>query len=182
MDENDLLDNGLSEMEDLLNRAEVGRLALFDGTIPYVIPLNYLYKDRKIVFHCAYKGKKLDIISVNPKCCFEVDEYKGEVSYHYESLCDLDYTSVLAYGHARIEDNDETKVQLLQLFSEKYDELYKKPISKGGKRFTLEQVNKCCCIIVDVFELTGRREEIEGDIRKRTKWHKKIEENSTHVR
>jgi nitroimidazol reductase NimA-like FMN-containing flavoprotein (pyridoxamine 5'-phosphate oxidase superfamily) len=134
------VNGGLSEMEEILCRAEVGRLALFDGTMPYIIPLNFLYKDGQIVFHCAWEGKKLDIISMNPNCCFEVDEYLGEVSYHYESRCHLDYDSVLAFGRARIEDNDETKVKLLQLFSEKYDELYKKPASEGGKRFTLEQV------------------------------------------
>jgi nitroimidazol reductase NimA-like FMN-containing flavoprotein (pyridoxamine 5'-phosphate oxidase superfamily) len=174
MDETRLLDDGLSEMEDILNRAEVGRIALFDGTIPYIIPLNFLYKDGKIVFHCAWEGKKLDIISMNPKCCFEVDEYMGEVSYHYESRCHLDYNSVLAFGSARIEDNDETKVQLLQLLSEKYVELYKKPISEGGKRFTLEQVTECCCIIIDVSELTGRREVNVGGKRKITMWHKKL--------
>jgi nitroimidazol reductase NimA-like FMN-containing flavoprotein (pyridoxamine 5'-phosphate oxidase superfamily) len=99
----------------------------------------------------------------------------GEVSYHYESRCHLDYISVLAFGDARIEDNDETKVQLLQLLSEKYIELYKKPIPEGGKRFTLEQVSECCCIIIDVSELTGRREETVDGKRTITKWHKKIE-------
>jgi nitroimidazol reductase NimA-like FMN-containing flavoprotein (pyridoxamine 5'-phosphate oxidase superfamily) len=161
-------------MEDILNRAEVGRMALFDGTMPYIIPLNFLYKDGIIVFHCAWEGRKLDIISMNPNCCFEVDKYMGEVSYHYESRCHLDYDSVLAFGRARIEDNDETKVQLLQLLSEKYNELYKKPLSEGGKRFKLEQITECCCIIIDVFELTGRREVTVDGKRKKKKWYKKL--------
>ena len=174
MDETGLVDDGLSEMVDILNRAEVGRMALFDGTIPYIIPLNFLYKDGKIIFHCAWEGRKLDIISKNPNCCFEVDQYMGEVSHHYESRCHLDYESVLAFGRARIEDNDETKVQLLQLLSERYNELYKKPVSEGGKRFTLEQVTECLCIIIDVFELTGRREVTVDGKRKKIKWHKKL--------
>ena len=174
MDETGFEDDGLSEMEDILNQAEVGRMALFDGTMPYIIPLNFLYKDGKIVFHCAWEGRKLDIISMNPNCCFEVDKYMGEVSYHYESRCHLDYDSVLAFSRARIEDNDETKVQFLQLLSEKYNELYKKPLSEGGKRFTLEQITECCCIIIDVFELTGRREVTVDGTRKKIKWHKKL--------
>jgi nitroimidazol reductase NimA-like FMN-containing flavoprotein (pyridoxamine 5'-phosphate oxidase superfamily) len=161
-------------MEDILNRAEVGRMAIFDGTMSYIIPLNFLYKDGIIVFHCAWEGRKLDIISMNPNCCFEVDKYMGEVSYHYESRCHLDYDSVLAFGRARIEDNDETKVQLLQLLSEKYNELYKKPLSEGGKRFKLEQITECCCIIIDVFELTGRREVTVDGKRKKKKWYKKL--------
>ena len=174
MDETGFEDDGLSEMVDILNRAEVGRMALFDGTMPYIIPLNFLYKDGKIIFHCAWEGRKLDIISTNPNCCFEVDQYMGEVSYHYESRCHLDYDSVLAFGRARIEDNDETKVQLLQLLSERYNELYKKPVSEGGKRFTLEQITECLCIIIDVFELTGRREVTVDGKRKKIKWHKKL--------
>jgi len=174
MDETGLVDDGLSEMEDILNRAEVGRMALFDGTMPYIIPLNFLYKDGKIIFHCAWEGRKLDIISTNPNCCFEVDQFMGEVSYHYESRCHLDYDSVLAFGRARIEDNDETKVQLLQLLSERYNELYKKPVSEGGIRFTLERITECLCIIIDVFELTGRREVTVDGKRKKIKWHKKL--------
>jgi nitroimidazol reductase NimA-like FMN-containing flavoprotein (pyridoxamine 5'-phosphate oxidase superfamily) len=170
----ELVDDGLLEMEYVLNRAEVGRMALFDGEMPYIVPLNFLYKDGKIVFHCAWDGRKLDIISRNPNCCFEVDEYMGEVSYHYESRCHLDYDSVLAFGRARIEDNDEAKVQYLQLLSEKYDELYKKPVSEGGKRFTVKQVTDCCCVIIDVYELTGRREVTVDGKRKKTKWHKKL--------
>ena len=174
MGENELVEDNLVEMENIVKRAEVGRLALVDDMMPYIIPLNFLYKDGKIVFHCAWEGKKLDIISMNPNCCVEVDEYMGEVSDHYESQCPLNYNSVLAFGRARIEDNDETKVQLLQLFSEKYNELYKKPVSEGGKKFTLEQVTECCCIIIDVSEITGHRTVTVDGKRKKTIWHKKL--------
>jgi nitroimidazol reductase NimA-like FMN-containing flavoprotein (pyridoxamine 5'-phosphate oxidase superfamily) len=174
MDETVFEDDGLSEMEKILKRAEVGRMAIYDGTMPYIIPLNFLYTDGKIVIHCAWEGKKLDIISKNPNCCFEVDEYIGEVGYHYESQCHLDYDSVLAFGRARIEDNNETKAQLLQLFSEKYDELYKKSVSEGGKRFTVEQVSRCCCLVIDVSELSGRREITVDGERKKTMWHKEL--------
>ncbi|MFC1802928.1 pyridoxamine 5'-phosphate oxidase family protein [Thermoproteota archaeon] len=171
MGENELVEDNLVEMENILKRAEVGRLALVEDMMPYIIPLNFLYKDGKIVFHCDWEGRKLDIISTNPNCCFEVDEYMGEVSYHYESRCHLDYNSVLAFGLARIEDDNDIKVQLLQLLSEKYNELYKKPISDGGKRFTLERVAECCCIIIDVFELTGRKERTVNGKRKKTMLH-----------
>jgi len=72
--------DGLGEMEELLGKAEVGRLALCDGELPYVIPLNFVYYDKMIIFHCGWEGKKLDIIIKNPFCCFEVDEFKGKVA------------------------------------------------------------------------------------------------------
>jgi nitroimidazol reductase NimA-like FMN-containing flavoprotein (pyridoxamine 5'-phosphate oxidase superfamily) len=163
-------ENGLNGMEGILKQAEVGRLALSDGSKPYVIPLNFLYKDGKIAFHCAWKGKKLDLISKNPNCCFEVDEFMGEVSYHYDSKCHLNYYSVLAFGKASVENQAEEKIRLLQLFSEKYNELYKKPISEGGIRFTAERVDECCCVVIDVEELTGRWERTVNGERKLSEW------------
>jgi hypothetical protein len=72
------IEGGLEEMEKLLKKAEVGHVALCDGSMPYAVPLNFLYYGGKIAFHCAWKGKKLDIIAKNPNCCFEVDKFMGE--------------------------------------------------------------------------------------------------------
>ena len=42
-----------------------------DG-LPYVVPLNYIYHDGYIIFHCALEGHKLDNIRHNPQVCFTV--------------------------------------------------------------------------------------------------------------
>lgn len=132
MDSKSIAD-GLAEMEEILEKTDIGRLALSDSTKPYIIPLNFLYTNGKIAFHCAWEGKKLEFIAANPNCCFEVDDFRGNLSYHYKSKCHLDYDSVLAFGKARIENNDEKKIRFLQLFAEKHDEKYRKPISEGEK-------------------------------------------------
>jgi len=85
----------------------------------------------------------------------------GEVSYHYEARCHLDYDSVLAFGKARIENDEEKKIRLLQLLAEKYSEIYRNPLSEGGKRFGKARVSECCCVVIDIQELTGRRERTE---------------------
>lgn len=164
------IEDGLWEMENILKRAEVGRIAVCDGLIPYVVPMNFLYSKGKIVFHCAWKGKKLDLIIKNPNCCFEVDEFMGKISYHYKTRCNLDYDSVLAFGKARIENNEAEKLILLQLFAEKYDELYRNPLSEGGKRFEKTRLSECCCVIIDVEELTGRQERTVVGDRQKTWW------------
>ena len=164
------VEGGLEEMEKILKRAEVGRIALCDGSEPYIVPVNFFYHERKIAFHCAWEGKKLDIIEKNPNCCFEVDEFMGEVSYHYEARCHLDYDSVLAFGKARIENDEEQKIRLLQLFAEKYSEVYRKPLSEGGKRFGKARVSECCCVVIDIQQLTGRRERTVQGKHKKTMW------------
>jgi hypothetical protein len=126
------VEDGLDEMEKILKRVEVGRIALCDDSKPYIVPVNFFYHEGKIAFHCAWEGKKLDLIDKTPNCCFEVDEFMGEVSYHYEARCHLDYDSVLAFGKAR--------------------------------------VSECCCVVIDIQELTGRRERTEEGKHKKTMW------------
>jgi nitroimidazol reductase NimA-like FMN-containing flavoprotein (pyridoxamine 5'-phosphate oxidase superfamily) len=162
--------DGLQEMEEILKNAEVGRVAFCDDSVPYVVPLNFLYYDARIAFHCAWKGKKLDIIRKNPNCCFEVDEFMGEVSYHYDERCHLDYDSVLAFGKAHVENDETEKTRLLQLFAEKYSEIYRRPLSEGGKRFGKSRVSECCCVVINVEELTGRRERTREGKRKKIMW------------
>jgi len=165
--------NGLKEMEELLKKAEVGRLALSDGTKPYAVPINFLYEDRKIIFHCTWKGKKLDIISKNPNCCFEVDEFMGEVSYHYDALCHLDYDSVLAFGKARIENDEERKLRFFSLLHQKYKAIYRKPLSEDGLQFNRDYPTfaRTRCVVIDVEELTGRRERTVEGKRSKILWH-----------
>ena len=154
-------------MEKILEGAEVGRLGLSDGSTPYVLPLNFAYLPGKIGFHCDWTGKKLDLIAKNPRCCFEVDEYKGEVNYHYDALCHLDYDSVIATGNARIESEEEKIWQFFQALHAKYKEIYRKPVDKGGKVFDRKRVREACCVVIDVQEMTGRRERtIEGKVSK----------------
>jgi hypothetical protein len=158
------------KMEEILQRAEVGRLALTTDNQPYIIPLNFLYWDGKIAFHCGWKGKKLELIAENNTCCFEIDEFMGEVSYHYDSLCHLDYDSVLAFGTARIENDHERKKDIFQRLHAKYKEIYRKPIASGGVRFDEARLDEACCVVIDVEELTGRRERTVNDQREKHVW------------
>lgn len=170
MTSNNVSSSELEKMEQILQHAEVGRLALSRDNLPYIIPLNFLYWDGKIAFHCGWKGKKLDLIAKNNACCFEIDEFMGEVTYHYDSLCHLDYDSVLAFGTARIENDNETKKEIFQRLHAKYKEIYRKPISSGGVRFDEARLDEACCVVIDIQELTGRRERTINDQRVKQVW------------
>lgn len=165
-------EDGLAAMEATLNQAEVGRLALSQDGQPYIVPLNFLYQDGQIAFHCALTGKKLDIIAQNPRCCLEVDEFQGEVSYHYDALCHLDYDSVLAVGTARIEDEPAAKLRFFAGLHAKYKEIYRKPVAEGGLTFdtSYPRFDTTCCVVIDVDELTGRRERTVDGERQKTTW------------
>jgi nitroimidazol reductase NimA-like FMN-containing flavoprotein (pyridoxamine 5'-phosphate oxidase superfamily) len=165
---------GLAKMEQILSRAEVGRLALSNGKTPYIIPLNFAYLNGKIGFHCAWQGKKLDLLALNPRCCFEVDQHMGEVSYHYDALCHLDYDSVIATGVARIEKDEDAIWQFFQALHAKYKEIYRKPVEEGGKLWDRKRLRECCCVVMDVEELTGRRERTVDGKRSKVMWQHKF--------
>ena len=55
------------EMERILREENLGYLGLSLDGMPYVVPLNYVYVEGKIVFHCALAGKKLDYLKANPQ-------------------------------------------------------------------------------------------------------------------
>ena len=88
----------------ILKNCKSGVLAVSgDDGYPYTVPLNFVYKDGKIYFHCAKNGHKLDAIKQNKKVSFCVIE-KDEVDS--EKLTTL-FRSVVVFGKAEIMENEE---------------------------------------------------------------------------
>ena len=63
----------LAEIEAIINRSLVCRLAMVDGDLPYIVPLCFGYDKNKLYFHTGTKGKKIDILKQNPHVCVEFD-------------------------------------------------------------------------------------------------------------
>jgi len=139
-------------MEQLLRSEEVGRLGLACGDEPYVIAINYTYTDRKILIHCALKGRKLEIIRRNPNACFEISRQQGEAVPHAGNKCDMPFESVLCYGQARVVDDIGERVEILNRFQARYD-----TPEKTREQIGPERAAKCGAIVIDVHRMTGRR-------------------------
>ncbi|MBI4006989.1 MAG: pyridoxamine 5'-phosphate oxidase family protein, partial [Planctomycetes bacterium] len=48
-----------AEIEEILALAKVGRLGTCLDSIPYIIPVNFVYDGGKIFFHSAHEGRKV---------------------------------------------------------------------------------------------------------------------------
>ena len=72
----------ITEIERILNEAQVCRLALLEGEFPYIIPMCFGYTlegDQLVLyFHSAPHGKKIDLIKANNNAAFELDRM-GEI-------------------------------------------------------------------------------------------------------
>lgn len=107
-------------IEAILHRAGVGRLGLAVDNVPYVVPLNYVYYQGAIYFHCADEGRKIDMLQLNPRVCFEVDEHYGTVRSNKPVPHSTHYASVIVFGQARIVDDLQQKFEVLQALLDKY--------------------------------------------------------------
>jgi len=62
----------VEELQYILKKGRVCRLAMVDGQKPYLVPLSYGYAGETLYFHCAHKGRKIDILHKNPHVWFEI--------------------------------------------------------------------------------------------------------------
>lgn len=107
-------------MDAVLQRATIGRLATIgnDG-YPYVTPVNYVYLDGSIYFHCARTGEKLDNIRRDPRVCFTVDIPLAYLDLGYYGdlpepcLVHQFYHCVIIRGRAEVVERIDEKVRAL---------------------------------------------------------------------
>jgi uncharacterized protein len=85
------------ETIDLLDSAEYGVLSTVgQDNQPYGVPLNYVYKNNCIYFHCALSGHKIDNIENNAKVSFCVVGNTKVLPAQFAT----EYESAVAFGVA----------------------------------------------------------------------------------
>ena len=144
----------------LLGRCRVGRLATIgaDG-YPYITPLNYVYWQGSIYFHCAREGEKLDNLRRDAKVCFEVDLPLAYLDTGFDRdrpPCSVHqfYHSVIIRGRAEIVDDPEEKVAALNALMAAHE-------SEGREPFTaivpeMEAVAICLVVAVRVESISAK--------------------------
>ena len=138
-----------AEMEAILSEAQVCRLALTDGSEPYIVPLCFAYADNTIWFHSAREGKKISLLRKNPQCCVEVDLTGGPVPDARPCGWEFRYRSVICTGTARIATTYEEKRTGLRLILQHY--------GCGDHDFSLPELDRVCVIRIDITKMTGKK-------------------------
>ena len=62
-----------SEIEGVLRRGRVGRIACSIDDRPYIVPITYLYESG-MVYALSKLGRKIAMMRQQPRVCFEVEE------------------------------------------------------------------------------------------------------------
>jgi uncharacterized protein len=137
------------EIESIINQAQVCRVGLSDGNIPYIVPMNFGYQGSCLYFHCATEGKKLDIIRLNNNICFEID-IDDQTVKAAERVCkwSTKYRSVIGFGKAFIIDNWQEKATALNIITQHY--------GANHHDFSEKEVEKLSIIKVEISNMTGK--------------------------
>ncbi len=107
-----------SECEEILLHEKRGVLSLIgDDGYPYGVPIDFLYEasERRIYFHSARLGHKIDAMNRCEKVCFTVFE-KGEQREDWSYYV----RSVIAFGRAKEVVDEDRKIAKCKAFGMKY--------------------------------------------------------------
>lgn len=139
------------ENERIIKKCELCNVAMIDlDGNPYVIPMNFGYKDASIYLHSSQKGKKIDILKKNNTVCvsFSTDHLLRWQSEKVACSYSMKYRSVLAYGKVEFVTEMEDKIDALNVIMKQYtDKTYK---------YSDPSLVEVCVFRVNIEKIDGR--------------------------
>ncbi len=144
---------GIEEIESVISEADVCRIALADNNIPYIVTMNFGYTggvEKKLWFHCAREGRKIDMIRKNNQVCFEMDT--GHNLTAGDVACDfsMKYSSIVGWGKIFIITGDEEK-------REGFNAIMKHYTDKAGFTYLPDVFEKTCVLRLDITTMTAKK-------------------------
>jgi nitroimidazol reductase NimA-like FMN-containing flavoprotein (pyridoxamine 5'-phosphate oxidase superfamily) len=137
------------EIEAIIHRALVCRLAMVDGDTPYVVPLCFGYADRTLFFHSAAEGKKLEILKKNNRVCFEFDIDQSLKTNAKPCSWSMIYKCVIGYGNAYILTDLESMHNAFDIIMDNY--------SNQSFEYSNAAIEKTVAIKVEIEHMTGKQ-------------------------
>jgi nitroimidazol reductase NimA-like FMN-containing flavoprotein (pyridoxamine 5'-phosphate oxidase superfamily) len=138
-----------AEMAAILAETAVCRIAMTDGDEPYVVPLCFGFRDNMIWFHSAHEGKKIALLTKNPRCCVEVDVCGAPLPNEKPCRWEFRYRSVICTGDAQLVDDNDEKRKGLNCILQHY--------GAGEHSFTDAELDRVCVMKIVIKEMTGKK-------------------------
>ncbi len=139
-----------TEIEAILRKAMVCRLAMTDGALPYLVPLNFGYRHRALYFHTGQAGKKIDILKKNPLVCFEVEVDAELLPADVACGFGMRYRSVVGTGRAEFVEDPAGKREALDIIMAHYS-------PRKAWEYRERSFERTCVIRVAIDSITGRK-------------------------
>lgn len=152
MRRNDREISGKQEIEEIIRKADVCRIAFANDNIPYIVCMNFGYSrapQQKLFFHCANEGRKIEMLHRNNYVCFEMDIdhqiLKGKRG------CDwgMRYSSIIGYGKISLVTEKLEKTEGLNYIMEHYG-------GEGDYSYDEKILEQTTILKLDILEVTGK--------------------------
>ena len=110
------------EMNEIMKKAQVCRLAVSYQDMPYIIPMNFGYSNQILYFHSGGDGLKLSILRANPQACFEVDVDTQVIPGERACNWTMQYRSVVGFGEVEFVEELESKREGMKIIMQHYSD------------------------------------------------------------
>jgi len=142
--------NDHEQIREILERADVCRIAMSDDNVPYVVVMNFgLGKGNSLYFHSASEGKKVNILKRNNLVCFQADIEHELILHTISCGCSMKYKSVVGMGRITFVNDLSEKYEALQAIMAHYTQ-------KPEHVFKEELVKRTTVMRLDIEEITGK--------------------------
>lgn len=139
------------EIEKIIRKCRFCSLAMVDlEGKPYVLHMNFGFKDKVLYLHAAPEGKKIDILNKNPQVCvaFSTDHLLRWQNIEVACSYSMKYRSVLLYGKVEFVEDLKEKEDALNIIMHQYtQEVY---------RYSEPAIRNVCVFKVKAEKLEGR--------------------------
>jgi nitroimidazol reductase NimA-like FMN-containing flavoprotein (pyridoxamine 5'-phosphate oxidase superfamily) len=148
----------IEAIEEIINTADVCRIAFADNNTPYIVTMNFGYTndpEQRLFFHCANEGRKLEMIKNNNYVCFEMDiDHQIYVRPGKDGRkgCNwgMKYRSVVGYGNISIITETEAKKKGLDFIMRHYGD-------ENEYVYDEKVLANTTVLRLDITEITGKK-------------------------
>jgi len=139
-----------TEITDILMSNTICRIALSDDTAPYIVPMNYGYRDNSLYLHSSRQGKKIDIIRKNNRVCFEITDSVEIAESDRACKFGTRYRSVIGFGEIFHIEGQKDKSAALQIIMEQHT---------GTREWNFDagMVEKIAVLEIRISSITGKK-------------------------
>lgn len=112
-------------IESIIKKSKVCYVGMADEKgVPYVLPMNFGYRDNVIYLHSAQEGKSIRILDKNPNVCITFCTEPKLVWQNEEVACSyrVRSESIICNGVVLFEEDYDEKVKALNIFMSQYSD------------------------------------------------------------
>ena len=137
------------EIDQIVRSANLMRIALVDGDMPFLVPVFYAFDGSALFFHSAQAGTKMELMKRNNNICFEIGIDQGFIES--DEACDFEarHRTVIGIGKAVLVEDEAEKIKALDLIVAHFSQ----------KKFEYPKANldRTAVIRIDIESIKGKK-------------------------